>query len=152
MADTFKQAYFHLVFCPKHRESLIHKSWKTDLEKYFHGILTHNKHKSLAITAMPDHVHIFLGYNLNQTIPDLVEHLKTSSNKWISVSKLSPFKFEWQKGYGAFTHSHSNLDKVMKYVMNQEEHHKKVSFKDEYLGLLQKNEIEYKDEYLFDFL
>jgi len=87
---------------------------------------------------MPGHIHIFIGYNLNHSIPDLVEEIKTSSNKWIKDNKLTKYKFEWQKGYGAFTHSHSQLDMVIKYVLNQEQHHKKKTFKDEYLEILKK--------------
>ena len=151
MANTYSQAYFHLIFSPKNRNSLIHKEWKGELEKYISGIIQNNGHKLLAIGAMPDHIHIFIGYNLNKTIPDLVENIKTSSNAWIKHNKLSKFKFEWQKGYGAFTHSNSNIDTVVNYVLNQEKHHERKSFKKEYLEMLQKNNITYNDNYLFDF-
>jgi len=151
MANTFTQFYVHLVFSPKNREALIMKAWKSDLEKYITGIVQNNGHKLLAIGGMPDHIHIYIGYNVNQLIPTLVENIKTSSNNWIKDNKLSKFKFEWQKGYGAFTHSRSQLDVVIKYVLNQEMHHKKVSFRDEYLEILIKNDIQYQDEYLFDF-
>lgn len=100
---------------------------------------------------MPDHIHIFFGYNVNQLIPDLVEEIKTSSNVWIKNNNLSKFRFEWQKGYGAFTNSHSQIDPVVKYILNQEEHHKRKSFREEYLEILKKNEIQFKDEYVFDF-
>lgn len=151
MANTYSQAYFHLVFSPKNRDALIKKTWATELEKYITGIIQNNNHKLLAIGSMPDHIHIFIGYNLNQTIPDLVENIKTSSNAWIQQNKLSGSRFEWQKGYGAFTHSNSQIDAVVKYVLNQEKHHKKKSFRDEYLEILQKNDIGYNDDYLFDF-
>ena len=105
----------------------------------------------LAIGAMPDHIHILIGYNVNQLIPDLVEEIKTSSNSWIKGEKLSKFKFEWQKGYGAFTHSRSPIDPVAKYILTQEGHHKTKPFKEEYLGMLVKNNIEFKEEYLFEF-
>jgi len=150
MANTYTQCYIHLVFAVKNRNALIKKQWKDELEMYITGIIQNNKHKLLAIGSMPDHIHIFIGYNLNQLIPDLVEEIKTSSNLWIKENKKSQFKFEWQKGYGAFTHSRSQLDVVVKYIRNQEHHHKK-SFKTEYLEILAKNEIEYKEEYLFDF-
>lgn len=151
MANTYAQAYFHLIFSPKNRDALIGNSWKNKLEKYITGIVQNNKHKLLAIGSMPDHIHIFIGYNLNQCIPDLVENIKTSSNAWIKENKLSPYKFDWQKGYGAFTHSNSQIDTVVKYVLNQEIHHKKKSFKEEYLEILQKNDIKYNDAYLFNF-
>ena len=100
---------------------------------------------------MPDHIHLLVGYNLNQLIPDLVEEIKTSSNSWIKEKRLSKCRFEWQKGYGAFTHSHSQIDIVVKYILSQEEHHRKKPFKKEYLEMLEKNNIEFKEEYLFDF-
>jgi len=152
MADTYVQAYFHLVFAVKNRDALIRKSWKEELEKYITGIVQNNKHKLIAIGSMPDHIHIFIGYNLNQTIPDLVETIKTSTDHWIRERRFTTFKFNWQKGYGAFTHSHSQIDSVVRYVLNQEAHHRKKSFREEYLEMLRKFEIAYKDEYLFDFL
>jgi REP element-mobilizing transposase RayT len=105
----------------------------------------------LAIGAMPDHIHILIGYNVNQLIPDLLEEIKTSSNSWIKGGRLSKFKFEWQKGYGAFTHSRSQIDTVAKYILIQEDHHKTKPFKEEYLEILLKNNIEFKEEYLFEF-
>ena len=151
MADTYIQAYFHLVFAVKNRDALILKSWKDDLEKYITGIIQNNGHKLIAIGSMPDHIHIFIGYNLNQTIPHLVEKIKTSSNHWITDKKLTRFKFYWQKGYGAFTHSHSQVDNVAKYVLSQEEHHRKKSFRKEYIEMLNDFKITFKDEYTFTF-
>lgn len=151
MANTFSQSYFHLVFAVKHSEALIGRQWKNELEKYITGIIQNHKHKLLAINTMPDHIHIFIGYNLNHLIPNLVEEIKTSSNLWIKQNGFSKIKFDWQKGYGAFTNSHSQIGKAMKYIMNQELHHKKKSFKEEYLEMLQKNEIQYSDEYVFEF-
>ena len=151
MANTYTQLYIHLVFSPKNRDALIEKSWKNELEMYATAIVQNHNHKLLAIGTMPDHIHIFIGYNVNQRIPDLVENIKTSTNVWIKDKKLSKFKFEWQKGYGAFSHSRSQLDTVVKYILNQEEHHKKKSFKEEYLEILRKNEIDFKEEYVFDF-
>ena len=151
MGDTYVQAYFHIVFAVRNRRALIQKAWKNDLEKYITGIVQNNKHKLIAIGSMPDHIHIFIGNNLNQTIPDLVEDIKTSSDHWIKNNRLSPHKFNWQKGYGAFTHSHSNIDTVAKYVLNQEKHHHKKTFKEEYVEMLEKFEIQYKNEYLFGF-
>jgi putative transposase len=152
MANTYTQLYVHLVFSQKNRQSLIQKAWKDDLEKYITGIVQNNKHKLIAIGAMPDHIHIFIGYNVNQLIPDLVENIKTSSNAWIKDNQLSKFKFDWQKGYGAFSHSRSQLDTVVKYILNQEEHHKGVSFKEEYLDILKKNDIKYKMNMFLNFL
>jgi putative transposase len=138
MANTYTQLYIHLVFSPKNREALIGKSWKNELEMYVTGIVQNNNHKLLAVGSMPDHIHIFIGYDVNQRIPDLVEHIKTSSNGWIKEKNLSKFKFEWQKGYGAFSHSRSQLDTVVKYILNQEEHHKKKSLKNELDSIIDK--------------
>jgi putative transposase len=106
----------------------------------------------LRINGMPDHVHIFIGYNPKQTIPDLVETIKTDSNNFIKKKNFCPNKFSWQSGYGAFSYSHSHIDAVVKYIMNQEEHHQKKTFREEYLDMLRKFEVEYKNEYLFEFL
>ncbi|MDO5664767.1 MAG: IS200/IS605 family transposase [Bacteroidia bacterium] len=151
MANTYTQCYVHLVFAPKNREALIKKEWKDELEKYITGIVQNNLHKLLAIYAMENHVHILIGYNVNQLIPKLVEEIKTSSNAWVNQNKFSKFKFEWQLGYGAFTHSKSQIDSVVKYILNQENHHKRRSFREEYLEILAKNDIDYNEAYLFDF-
>jgi REP element-mobilizing transposase RayT len=151
MANTYTQSYFHLVFAVKNREALIHKEWKNELEMYIAGIIGNHRHKLLAIGSMPDHIHIFIGYNVNHLIPDLVEEIKTSSNAWVRQKKYSRFKFEWQIVYGAFTHSHSQIDQVVKYIRNQPIHHKKKTFREEYLEMLRKNEIRFSDAYLFDF-
>jgi len=151
MANTYTQCYFHLVFAVKNREALIQREWNNGMEMYVTGIVQNHRHKMLAIGSMPDHIHMLIGYNVNQLIPDIVEEVKTSSNAWIKEKKLSKYKFEWQKGYGAFTHSHSQIDKVIKYILSQEGHHKKRSFKDEFLEMLDKNEIIYGDKYLFEF-
>lgn len=151
MANTYTQSYFHLVFAVKRRDALIKKEWKDELEMYITGIVQNQQHKLLAIGAMPDHMHILIGYNVNHLIPDLVEEIKTSSNSWIKSKRLSKYKFEWQKGYGAFTHSRSQIDTVIKYILTQEEHHIKKLFKEEYLEILEKNNVEYNQEYLFEF-
>jgi REP element-mobilizing transposase RayT len=151
MANTYTQCYFHLVFAVRNRNALIKKEWKNEMEKYITGIVQNHQHKMLAIGSMPDHIHILIGYNINQLIPEIVEEIKTSTNKWIKEKKLSKFKFDWQKGYGAFTYSRSEIDNVVKYILSQEEHHKKRSFKEEYLEMLEKNEVIFSNEYLFEF-
>src|SRR5450759_2240558 len=132
MANTYTQCYFHLVFAVKNRDALIMKEWKDEMEMYITGIIRNHRHKMLAIASRSDHIHILIGYNVNQLIPDLMEEIKTSTNAWIKEKRLSKFKFEWQKGYGAFTHSRSQIDTVVKYILTQEEHHKKKTFEDEY--------------------
>lgn len=151
MANTFTQCYFHLVFSPKNRDALIGKEWKDNLERYLTTCIQNRKHKLLAINAQADHVHILIGYYLSDLIPDLVENIKTASTQWVNDNKFTRFKFEWQKGYGAFTHSKSQVDTVVKYILNQDEHHKKRTFRDEYLDILRKNDIDFDVKYLFDF-
>ena len=151
MANTYTQIYIHLVFSPKNRESLIKKEWKNELEKYITGIVQNKGHKMLAIGAMPDHIHIFIGYNVAQAIPDLVEEIKTSSSAWIKYNIKPKSKFSWQRGYGAFSHSRSHIDSVVKYVLDQENRHKKTPFGKEYIHILKKNSVDYNKKYLFDF-
>ncbi len=151
MANTYTQMYVHLVFSPKNRQALIRKEWKNELEKYITGIVQNYNHKLLAINAVTDHIHIFIGYNVNQLIPKLVEEIKTSTNAWIKENRFSAFHFEWQKGYGAFSHSRSQLDTIVNYILNQEDHHKKKSFREEYLEILKKNDIKFDVDYVFEF-
>jgi REP element-mobilizing transposase RayT len=151
MANTYTQCYFHLIFAVSNRDALIKKGWKDEFEKYATGIVQNHRHKMLAISAMPEHIHILIGYNINQLIPDLVEEIKTSTNAWIKEKRLSKFRFGWQKGYGAFTHSRSQIDNVVKYILTQEEHHHKKKFKEEYMEILGEHDVEFKDEYLFEF-
>lgn len=150
MADTYTQLYIQIVFSVKGRESLIKKAWKDELYAYIGGIITKQKSKSLAINGMPDHIHIFIGYNPSVAIPNLVEEIKTSSNKFLK-EKFKAITFNWQKGYGAFSYSRSQIDPVIKYIANQEMHHKTRTFKEEYIKMLNDFQIKYQEQYLFDF-
>ena len=150
MANTYTQLYIQLVFSVQGRESLIKKAWKNELYAYIGGIILKYKSKPLAINGMPDHIHIFIGYNPNTLLPDLVEEIKTSSNAFLK-QKYKRSIFNWQRGYGAFSYSRSHIDAVIKYINNQEIHHQTRTFKEEYLKLLNDFEIEYKDNYLFEF-
>lgn len=151
MADTYTQLDIQLVFAVKGRQSLIQKSWKDELYRYITGIVQNHKHKMLRINGMPDHIHIFIGYHPSQLIPRLVEEIKTSSNEFVNAQGLATRKFSWQKGYGAFSYSRSHRDAVIKYINNQEQHHRKKTFQEEYIAFLKKFEIEYQEKYLFDF-
>lgn len=151
MANTYTQIHIHVIFSPKNRAALINPDWREELHKYISGIIQNKKHKVLCINSQPDHIHIFFGYNINQLIPDLVEEIKVSSNKWINDRGLCRGRFDWQKGYGAFSHSKSQVDKVVNYIFNQDSHHAKRSFKEEYLEVLKNNDIKFEDNYLFEF-
>jgi REP element-mobilizing transposase RayT len=152
MANTFTQFYIQVVFSPMNRDCLIHASWEDELYKYITGIVQNNRHKMIAINGMPDHIHIFYGMKPHQGVSDLVRDIKANSSKWINQRRFVRGKFSWQEGYGGFSYGHTEIDSVAKYVMNQKDHHKKNSFREEYLLFLKEYEIEFKDEYLFDFL
>jgi putative transposase len=152
MANTYSRIYLQLVFTPCGRENIIPVKHKEELQKYITGIIQLRKHKLLAINSMPDHIHIFIGYQPSQSLPDLLRDIKANSSKFINEKRWLPGKFQWQDGYGAFSYGHSQINDVIRYVNSQEEHHKKASFKDEYLKFLQKYEIEYDQRYLFDWI
>ncbi len=152
MLNTYSQMYVQVVIVVKFRKSLIHKSWKDELYKYITGIVTNKGQKLLRINGVENHVHILLNIKPNLALSDLVKDIKVNSTNWINDRGFNDAKFQWQEGFGAFTYSISQLDNVIKYIENQEEHHKKQSFKEEYILFLKNFEIEYKDEYLFDFL
>lgn len=151
MANTYTQLYIQFVFAVKSRESQIQPSWKNELYKYITGIVQNNKSKMLAVNGMSDHIHIFIGYKPSVSVPDLVKDIKVASSLWVTGEKLTKQKFNWQDGYGAFSYSKSHIDKVCKYIQNQELHHRKKTFREEYIGFLKKFEVEYDEKYLFDF-
>jgi REP element-mobilizing transposase RayT len=149
MPNTYTQIYIHAVFAVRYRVSLIDNRWKADLFKYIAGIVRAQGHKSYAINGMPDHVHLFVSMNPVQSLSDLMQDVKGSSSKWINENKLTRGKFNWQAGYGAFTYSHSHIDAVVKYILNQEKHHARKTFREEYMDLLDKFKIDYDDRYVF---
>lgn len=152
MPETFSRIYIQVVFAVKGRESLIHSSWEEELYKYITGIIRNKEQKLIAINGMPDHIHILVGMRPSCCLSDLVREIKKSSNDFIKEKKFTKHKFQWQEGYGAFSYSHSALNNVVAYIENQKEHHKKKSFRDEYLEFLKKFEVEFKDEYLFEWI
>ena len=150
MSSTFSQIYIQIVFAVKGRENLIQPNWEEDLYKYISGIVRNKEQKLLAINGMPDHIHFLIGMRPTCCLSDLVREIKKSSNQFINERKFLENSFYWQEGYGAFSYSHSALDKVIRYIGNQKEHHKKQTFREEYLEFLTKFQIEYKEEFLFD--
>jgi REP element-mobilizing transposase RayT len=147
MANTYTKIYLQFVFAVQNG-SLIHNSWKDELYKYITGIVQNNNHKLIAINGMPNHLHVFVGYKPHQLIPDLLQDIKGSSSGWINNKGFVSGKFNWQEGYGAFSYSHSHIDRVVKYIQNQEQHHKKKTFKEEYLELLRRFDIEFDERYI----
>ena len=151
MPNTCTQLYIQMVFAVKFRENLIPQQHKEEIHKYITGIVQKKQNKMLAINCMPDHIHIFVGLHPAISISELVKSIKIASGDLIRDKKWVKKKFLWQDGFGAFSYSHSDIDKVIKYILNQEEHHRKKTFKEEYLEFLQQFEVEYDDKYLFEF-
>jgi putative transposase len=152
MPNTYTQLYIQIVFAVKGRENLISKGNREELHKYITGIVQNRDQKLLSIFCMPDHVHLLISIKPTISISDLVRDIKAGSSKFINDSKWIQGKFNWQEGFGAFSYSKSQIDNVVKYILNQEEHHKKINFKDEYIDFLKKFEIEYNEKYLFEWI
>jgi len=150
MANTYTQLYVQFVFSVKGRENLIKEKFRDELEKVMCGIVTEHKSKTYVIYCNPDHTHIFVGLHPTISVSKLIEQVKSGSSNWLNEKKYIAGKFSWQDGYGAFTYSKSQIDNVVKYILNQSEHHKKQSFREEYLSFLNKFEIDYDSKYLFD--
>lgn len=150
--STYSQIYIQIVFAVKKRDSLIQNTWEDELYKYITGIISNKGQKLLAINGMPDHVHILIGMKPSCCLSDLVREIKKSSTTFIKEKKITKFNFRWQEGFGAFSYSHSSLNNVIAYIQNQKEHHRKKTFKEEYIEFLEKFQIEFKDEYLFEWL
>ena len=152
MANTYTQLYIQLVFAVEHRDRLIKKFFKEELHKYITGIIQNKKNKLLAISSMPDHIHIFIGLNPTISISDLIRDVKVASSDFINDKKWLHGKFNWQKGFGAFSYSQSQIPKVINYINNQERHHRVKTFREEYINILDSFAIKYDDKYLFKWI
>ena len=149
MANTYTQIHIQAVFTVQHRNCIIRKSWKEELCKYITGIIQNRGHKVLAINGMPDHVHVFFGMRPIQSLSDLMQDIKGDSSKWINKKGFVKVRFSWQEGYGAFSYSKSSVDNVIDYIKNQEIHHRKRTFIEEYHDLLEKFEVDFDERYIF---
>lgn len=152
MSSTYSQIYIQVVMAVKGRNSLISQSWEEELYKYITGIITNKNQKLIAINGVSDHIHILIGMKPSCCLSDLIREVKKSSNAFVKEKKFTKFKFEWQDGYGAFSYSHSALDNVIVYIQNQKEHHKKKTFKQEYIEFLRKFQVEFDEKYLFEWI
>ncbi len=150
--STYSQIYIHVVFAVKGRQSLIQPDWEEQLYRYITGIIKNKGQKMIAINGMPDHIHFLIGMRPNCCLSDLVREVKKSSNSFIKENGLSNFHFNWQEGFGAFSYNHSQLGAVANYIHNQKEHHKKRTFKEEYIRFLKKFAVEYDEKYLFEWI
>ncbi len=152
MAGTFYQIYIQFVFAVHGRENLLHKSWRNEVFKYMSGIIKGKNEKPIIVNGVSDHVHVFIGLRPSIRICDLVRDIKNNSSRFINDKKFLPVRFEWQNGYGAFSYSQSQINNVYRYIENQETHHKKRTFREEYLDFLNKFEIEYNEKHLFKWI
>jgi putative transposase len=152
MANTYSKIYLQAIFAVKYRNATITKSFSTELYAYMAGIIKSENQYPIKINGMPDHVHLVFAIKPAMAISDLIRVVKTNSSKWINASKFLNTIFEWQRGYGVFSYSHSQIDWLIKYVTNQESHHKGMSFKEEYLALLHEFNIEFRNVYLFNWI
>ena len=152
MAGTFSQIYIQYVFAVKGRDTLLQKTWRDDVFKYMAGIIKGKNQKAIIVNGVSDHVHVFVGLKPSMNISELVRDIKNNSSNFINEQKFLKSKFSWQEGYGAFSYAHSQIENVYQYIANQEEHHRKKTFKEEYIEFLQKFEIDYNEKYLFDWL
>ena len=152
MPDTYSQIYIQVVFAVKNRQSLIRPAWEEELYKYITGIVQNKQQKMLAINGASNHIHLFIGIKPACCLSDLVREIKKSSNAFINEKQFTSRNFQWQEGFGAFSYGHSQLSTVIKYIENQKEHHKKQTFQQEYMAFLKAFEIEFKSEYLFEWI
>ena len=150
MANTYTQLYFHIVFAVKGRNNYISEQCKDELYKYISGIIANKDQKLMIVNGVPNHIHLLIGTKPNCNLSDLIRDIKANSSKWMNEKKFTNFHFEWQTGFGAFTVSQSVVSNVIEYIKNQEEHHRKKTFKEEYVEFLKAYQIDFKDEYLFD--
>ena len=149
MANTYTQIHIQTVFAVKYRRALISDDWKKGLYKYITGIIQNHDHKVLQINGMSDHIHILFGFRPTQALSDLMKIVKQESTNWINKNNLSNEEFAWQGGYGAFSYSKSDVDRVARYIKDQAIHHQKQNFEEEYTGLLDEFEIDFDERYIF---
>ena len=149
MANTYHQVYLQAVFAVKYRQAVINKAWRAKLLSVIGNLINETGCKTIIVNGVEDHVHCFLGLKPVISISDLMKTVKAKSSKYINDHQLAENRFEWQEGYGVFSYSHSHIDRVYEYIANQEEHHKKQTFKKEYLALLDKFKVPYDEQYTF---
>ena len=150
MANTYHQVYIQTVFTVKYRAAVIDKSWRSQFFGVLGNLINETGCKTIIVNGVEDHVHCFLGLKPSISISELMKTVKAKSSKYINDRNITSHRFEWQVGYGVFSYSRSHIDNVYRYIANQENHHKKQTFKEEYLELLKKFEVEYDEQYLFE--
>jgi putative transposase len=149
MANTYTQIYIHVVFAVEGRQNLILPEHNDELQKYITGIVSAQKQKLIAINNMPDHLHLLVGLRPDSSLSDLVRDVKAGSSKFINEKRWMAGRFSWQEGFGAFSYSRSQLGAVIRYIANQQKHHARKSFQEEYVELLEKFNVNYDRRYIF---
>jgi len=149
MANTYHQIYIQTVFAVKYRKAVIEKEWQSTLFAVIGNLINETSCKTIIVNGVEDHIHCFIGSKPAISVSDLMKTIKAKSSKYINDHSLTPERFEWQDGYGVFSYSQSQIDKVYKYIQNQAEHHKKQTFRDEYLDFLKKFKVAYDEQYIF---
>jgi putative transposase len=149
MSNTYTQIYLHVVFAVSQRACVIHARRKEELQKYITGIVTKRKQKTIAISCQPDHVHLLVGLKPDESLSDLVGNIKTGSTNHINEQRWVGCRFSWQEGFGAFSVSHSHLSNIIAYIRDQDTHHRRKSFREEYLKFLEKHDVPYDQRYIF---
>jgi putative transposase len=150
MANTYHQIYIQAVFAVKYRAAVIHKDWKSQLFAVMGNLINETGCKTLIVNGVEDHVHCFFGLKPSVSVSEVMKNAKAKSSKWLNETSLLKHHFEWQGGFGAFSYCHSHMNRVYRYVLNQEEHHRKQIFREEYIQLLKDHNIEYDERYLFE--
>ncbi|WP_396168003.1 IS200/IS605 family transposase [Flavobacterium sp.] len=150
MANTYHQMYIQAVFAVKYRKAVLHKDWRKDVFAVIGNLINETGCKTIIVNGVEDHVHCFLGLKPTVSISELMKTVKAKSSKYINDNNFLLDRFEWQVGYGAFSYSHSHINRVFKYIENQEEHHRKKSFKEEYLKYLDEYKIPFEERYVFE--
>jgi len=149
MANTYHQIYLQMVFAVKYRAAVIDKSWSSKLYGVIGNLINESNCKTIIVNGVEDHVHCFIGLRPVVSVSELLKTVKAKSSIYINDHSLTSSRFEWQEGYGVFSYSQSQVDSVYNYIKNQEEHHKKQTFRDEYIGFLKQFKIEYDEQYIF---
>ncbi len=152
MASTFSNILLHYIFAPKGRENRLRDDFRDDLHRYIHGILNNTKNKQIAIGSVSDHMHLFVSMHPTESPANLIKLIKGNSSRFINEKGFVQRKFEWQEGYGVFSHSASEKERVSYYVEHQKEHHEKQPFKVEFVGILKKIGLVYNEDYLFNWI
>jgi putative transposase len=152
MSGTFTQIYIQVVFAVRGRENILQMAWRDEVFKYISGIVKGKKQKPIIVNGVGDHVHLLIGLRPSISLSDLIRDVKNNSSNFINNGRMVKGTFSWQEGFGAFSYSHSQLNTVYQYILNQEEHHKRKTFREEYLNMLKEFGVEYDERFLFDWI